>query len=216
MKTICVGGSASNCGKTAVVELLAKAFPGWAAVKVTPSSLEAACPHGRDCGACSPPEGPYEIISDRGVLAVPGKDTVRYLDAGVSRVLWIRSLPEHIPAALNEALAELSHVPGVIVESTTVIGAVDALNILVLREGAVSLKESARKCLDRVDIVALNLSLDSQSKHAATAKVRGPVGKSAQIIPMCAVLPPDDRTNREFVDACRDYLRRQDRCYAQR
>lgn len=194
MKLICVGGASAHCGKTAVAALLLRAFPGWAAVKVTPSRPGEPCPHGEDCGACQPPEGSFEIIDDPATLSSPGKDTARFIEAGASRVLWVRSLPESLPEALESALGRRSDAPGVIVESTTAMPLLDGLHILVARAGVDEVKGSARACLDRIDLVALNFA-------------NGPVPRALQcvgrIIPVCPTRAPFDPANEAFIEACR-------------
>lgn len=197
MKLICIGGASAHCGKTAVAALLLRAFPGWAAIKVTPSRPGEACPHGEDCGACTPPDGPFEIIADPVTLASPGKDTARFMEAGASRVLWIRALPESLPAALESALGLLSDAPGVIVESTTAIPLLDGLHILVARAGVAEVKDSARRCLDRIDVVALNTPA---SPGDCPSSLLENVGR---IIPVYPMRPHLDAANQAFLDACR-------------
>jgi hypothetical protein len=177
-----------------VAALILRAFPGWAAIKVTPSRPSEVCPHGEDCGACSPPDGPFEIIADPVILASPGKDTARFLEAGASSVLWVRSLPESLPEALGSALGRLSDAPGVIVESTTAIPLLDGLHILVARAGVDEVKDSARRCLDRIDLVALNFA------NGRASSLLESVGR---IIPVHPMLPPFDAANQPFLDACR-------------
>lgn len=200
MKVICVGGSSSHCGKTAVVSLLLKAFPGWAAVKVTPCRSDEICPRGDECGACKPPDGPYEIVE---CPESPGKDTARYLEAGASRVLWVRSLPEFLPEALESALARLSDAPGVIIESTTAIHLLDGLNILVIREGVDEIKESAQRCMDKVDLIMLNIR-DTQAL-SSNFHVEAPMLKAWRVIPMCAILPLEHHFNQEFLTAVNEF-----------
>lgn len=203
MKTICVGGDSSNSGKTALVVMLAKMFPGWAVVKVTPSRPDAVCPHGSDCGACKAPDGPYEIIRDLEVLMSAGKDTARFLDIGVEKVLWVRTRPEHLTSALDGAIAELADAPGVIVESTTGISFLNGLNILVTQNRLEKMKKSARDCLDRVDIVALNVDPeDCLPDYQDLSKLKSMLNPRTRLISMCAMLPPDSLINRDFVDTC--------------
>lgn len=206
MKIICVGGNSSNCGKTSVAILLSKVFPNWAAIKVTPSRPADLCPRGHDCGACHPPDGPYEIIADHEILAIPGTDTARYLEAGISRVLWIRSLPEFLLSAMEAALFELSDAPGVIIESTTAIPLLNGLNILTIRGGIDQIKESARRCIHSVNLVALNMREGKALPIYVVGKRMGGLGRTARIIPMCATLGPEASVNKSFVEACKNAL----------
>ena len=127
MNMVCIGGLSSGCGKTSVACLLLKAFPGWAAAKVTPSRPDDVCPRGSHCDACRPPEGSYEVLFDAQIPERPGKDTSRFAEAGASRVAFVRALPGCLPAALEFTLAQLSGTPGVIVESTTAMPLVSGL-----------------------------------------------------------------------------------------
>lgn len=199
MKTICIGSVSSGCGKTSVAELLLKAFPGWAALKVTPCRPDEACPSGRDCGACEPPADGFEIITDRNVLARPGKDTARLLKAGASRVIWVRSVPKSLSEALESALALLSDAPGVIVESTTAVPLFEGFRVVVTMNGAVEMKASAREALACADLIALNLT---DSRPSALA-VPTDVESAAPVVSLRASLPPSDPANREFVEICR-------------
>lgn len=206
MKTICVGGSSSNSGKTSIVNLLLTAFPGWAAIKVTPCRPNHACPHGVGCGACVPPAESYEIISDLRIIDRPDKDTSGFLDAGASRVLWIRSLPPCVPEALDEALDELSDEPGVIIESTSALPFIDGLKILAVRAGG-EMKESAKRCLDDIDFAAWNVEKDKVVPINSVDKISFLLNRVSRIIPMCAMLPIDAPVNRAFIEACRAEVR---------
>jgi hypothetical protein len=197
LKLICVGGASSHCGKTAVAALLLRAFPGWAAVKITPSRPGEVCPHDQDCGACAPPDGDFEIIDDPAILAGRGKDTARFLEAGAERVLWIRALPESLPAALESALERLSEAPGVIVESTTAIPLLDGLKILVARGGVDEVKLSARRCLDRIDLVALNVPTGRAAGDPSSL-----LRNTGRLVPVHPMLLPHDPANRAFIEAC--------------
>lgn len=197
MKLICIGGASAHCGKTAVAALLLRAFPGWAAIKVTPSRPGEVCPHGEDCGACAPPDDDFEIIDDPMTLASRGKDTARFLEAGADRVFWIRSLPESLPEALELALERLSDAPGVIVESTTAIPLLEGLNVLVARGDVDEVKPSARRCLGQIDLVALNTPT-GRAVGDPSSLLRN-VGR---VIPVHPMLLPRDPANRAFIDVC--------------
>jgi len=199
VKLIGVGGLSSGCGKTAVACLLLKALPGWAAIKVTPCEAERACPHGRDCTACEPPEGEYEIVTDRTSLAAEGKDTARLLEAGAARVAWVRAIPENLPTALAVALDEFADAPGVIVESTSAMCFLDGLHVLVARADESEVKESARGCLDRVDLVAVN----SSSPTAGTLRLPQGLPREVLVVPVYPVLPPEHPLNERFLSAVR-------------
>lgn len=194
MKTICVGGTSSHCGKTALACLLLTALPGWAAVKVTTCRLDEACPRGDDCGACGAPESGYEVVTDRERLMLAGKDTARFIEAGTGPVVWLRALPEFLAEGLESALAQVAGAPGVVVESTTAIRYLGGLHIMVTQTGASDPKESARRCAGLIDLVAVNLRPE-QVGSARQARVQTGV----PTIPVCAVLSKDHAVNRRFL-----------------
>lgn len=200
MSRILVGGAWSSSGKTSVVELLLRALPGWAAIKVTPSRPEEVCPLGTCCGACAPPEGPFEVITDPAVLFQPGKDTDRYRAAGAHGVAWVRALPEALPAALEVAMADLSGAEGILIESGTALPMLEGLRVMVVRPEAVRLKESAARCAGRIDVLAVNHeeAIAPPAVHPLAAMLA-----PSHVLPVCAVLPPDAAVNRAFVAHCR-------------
>lgn len=204
MKRIVVGGAWSNCGKTSLVEMLLQAFPGWGAIKVTPSRAEEICPLGHCCGACLPPSGPFEVLTDPGVLAEPGKDTARFMKAGAAKVAWVRGPVEALPEALALAMAQMTDVPGVIVESTTAMALLEGLNLLVIREDTSDLKDSARSSAGRVDMLVLNAPAPPAPASAppAFAALLG----ARQTCRTCAILPPEHPANAAFISACRAAL----------
>ena len=199
MKLICVGGVSSGCGKTSVASMLIRAFPGWAALKVTPCRPGQACPHARNCGACEPPEGGFEIVTDGAVLAQPDTDTSRLLAAGASRVLWLRSLAECLPQALQSALAVLSDSCGVVVESTTAIPLLQGYRILVTNGGSRDIKDSARACMAHVDLVVVNLMEPDTVPRGGGLDAAA----AAPVVRLCAALPWRHASNREFIELCR-------------
>ncbi|HEY9854199.1 MAG TPA: hypothetical protein V6D05_00590 [Stenomitos sp.] len=203
MRLICVGGAWSASGKTSVVELLLRAFPGWAAIKVTPSRPEEVCPLGTCCGACQAPEGPYEVITEPAILAETGKDTARFQAAGASEVAWIRALPEALPTALEVALAGWVDPPGVIVESTTLLPAVSGLRLVVAPAHMPRAKESTGRCAGHVDLLALNRfgAEEAPVAHPLKARLRAPVALALR-----ADGAVEDPVNAPFIAYCREQV----------
>jgi hypothetical protein len=193
---ICIGGTTSHCGKTAMACLLLRAFPGWAAIKVTPCRPDEACPRGDDCSACRAPDERFEIITDQARLGLAGKDTARFLDAGAERVVWVRALLENLPEALESALVEVAGEPGVIVESTTAMQFLGGLHVMVTRTNQPDVKESARSA-PPADIVAVNMT---PAEIGNTLLDRDQA--DGHTFPVCAVLPPEHSVNRSFVEEC--------------
>ncbi|MDO8589632.1 MAG: hypothetical protein Q7T82_21620 [Armatimonadota bacterium] len=203
MKLICVGGTSSGCGKTSVVSLLLQALPGWAAVKVTPSREDGVCPHGEPCSACVPPEAGYEVVTGPEILSKFGKDTARFMESAPSRVAWARAPTERIPEALESALAEFPDAPGAIIESTTAMPVVDGLRILVTRVGLTEVKDSARRAAESIDLLAVNVEANSDWERVSMVPRLRELAPRAEIVRVCAVLPPEDAMNTGFIAAVR-------------
>jgi len=216
VKLICVGGCSSRSGKTSVACLLLKAFPGWAAMKVTPCRTDDVCPRGDDCGACRPPEGLYEVTIDAEIPARPRKDTGRLVEAGASHVAFVRALPKCLPAALESAMDRLvlslsKEVPGVVIESTTAMPHINGLRILVAREGFSEVKDSARKAAPLVDLFVMNQDASSLREVSAEDFPRTLRTRGKPCVSVCAALGPEHPRNREFVSHCRRFLEKE-RC----
>jgi hypothetical protein len=206
VKVICVGGLSSGCGKTSVVCMLLTAFPGWAAIKVTPSRADEVCPRGRDCEACQPPEGRFEVTIDE-QTPLPGKDTARFAEAGASHVVFVRGLPECLPEALWSAFDLLAGVPGVIVESTTAVPIVDGLRMLVAREGVSEAKDSARAAVGLIDLFVINQEPDAP-RLPRFESIPLVEEVECRIVTACAALSPDHERNGDFITACRLHVDR--------
>jgi hypothetical protein len=204
-KLICVGGLSSGVGKTAVVCMLLKALPGWAAVKVVPSRTDDVCPRGHDCESCQPPEGPYDVAIDAEIAARAGKDTARFVEAGASHVAFVRALPERLPSALEAVLEQFFDAPGVVVESTTAMPLINGLRILVGREGWCEVKDSAAAVMGLVDLFVVNREGGDLPDRPA---VDTPLAAELPVKPItvCASLPPEHPSNQALIAYCRRFL----------
>ena len=104
-----IGSAASNTGKTELACTLLRKFSkncDIIGIKVTTiNEKEGQCPRGGEgCGVCASLEGVYCITEE--LDSSSGKDTARLLDAGASRVFWLRVLKEHLMEGIN-ALVEI-------------------------------------------------------------------------------------------------------------
>ena len=71
MKILCVAGTSSGVGKTAVACALLKHVPGWAALKVTRCHPGRGCPRGKACSVCSGREDEDEMVDKCGGMIAP-------------------------------------------------------------------------------------------------------------------------------------------------
>ena len=99
-----IGSAGTNLGKTELAcELLRKFSKNHniTGIKVTTiKDKDGQCPRGGEgCGVCSSLEGKFYITEEADGSS--GKDTARILQAGASRVFWIRVLRGHLAEAIN-------------------------------------------------------------------------------------------------------------------
>jgi molybdopterin-guanine dinucleotide biosynthesis protein len=161
MNTICITAAQSKSGKTTLVERLLSRLEGWAACKVTVCSPDGdhRCPRGNDaCGVCTSLDEDYLLEETPTVIEEEGKDTWRYRTAGAAKVIWVKTKPDFLRTAVEEALEKLSGYPGVIVEGNHALQVLDPdAAVMVLsgkfgKSGKPSYKPSAKAVLNKIDL----------------------------------------------------------------
>ncbi len=158
MAIIVIGGHSRSVGKTSVVAGLISALPefDWTAVKITQYGHGVCSANGAPCD-CATSDHSWAISEeqDRG-----GKsDTSRFLIAGASRALWVRTEQGRLAEAMPALRQRLESSQYVIIESNSVLKFLrPELYIPVLDPGTDDFKDSAREFLDRADAVILHAS----------------------------------------------------------
>jgi molybdopterin-guanine dinucleotide biosynthesis protein len=172
MKTICIAGTASGVGKTAVAEMLLRSLEGWSAAKISVGHV--ATQHGRKVRETHGLKGkPFEIVTSPDLLNQPGSDTARFLAAGARRVIWVRTQRRAIGAAVRELLRRLRPRENILVEGNSFARAArPAVTILVAAAGRREMKASARAILRMVDIVLLKAERGDTAQVVARAVKR--------------------------------------------
>ncbi|MGH7549337.1 MAG: hypothetical protein ACREK3_01110 [Gemmatimonadota bacterium] len=154
MTVVTVSGTASEVGKTGLVCELLGRLPGWGAVKVTRGHYRSC---GRDPETCCVSHllgDRPRVFADRELTLVDGKDTGRYWRAGAADVRWVVAARGQEGQGLDEALADLAELPGVVVEGNRILEHITPrLAVLVAHPGQREIKSSARRVLDRIDIL---------------------------------------------------------------
>ena len=156
MATIVIGGHSRSVGKTSVVAGLIAALAdyGWTAVKITQYGHGVCSVNGETCG-CAVDEHTWSISEEKD--AASGKDTARYLAAGATRSLWVRTKQGRLAEAVPDLRRALSGAANVIIESNSVLRFLRPdLYLTVLDPATADFKESAREYLDRADAVLLH------------------------------------------------------------
>ncbi|MHC4556771.1 MAG: hypothetical protein ACYS80_05640, partial [Planctomycetota bacterium] len=102
-----IGSTGANVGKTELACAIFRKFSkNWDIVGVKVTTIEdkdGQCPRGGEgCGVCSSLDGVYCITEETDNSS--GKDTARLLDAGASRVFWLRVLKKHLPEGVTALL----------------------------------------------------------------------------------------------------------------
>jgi molybdopterin-guanine dinucleotide biosynthesis protein len=147
-----ISGTASEVGKTTLLCALLERLPGWAAVKVTRGHYRSC---GRDPDTCCVSHllgDEPRVFSDRETTDVPDKDTGRYWAAGAADVRWVVAASGQEIEGLRRALADLTGVPGVLVEGNRIVrGCRPDLAIMVASPGQREVKATARRILGQID-----------------------------------------------------------------
>ncbi len=170
MATIVIGGHSRSVGKTSVVAGLIAALAdyGWTAVKITQYGHGVCSVNGETCG-CAVDEHTWSISEEKD--ADSGKDTARYLAAGATRSLWVRSKQGRLAEAVPDLRYALAGAANVIIESNSVLRFLRPdLYLTVLDPATADFKESAREYLDRADAVLLHERTGSAQWESVSLK----------------------------------------------
>src|ERR1051325_11853931 len=156
----------SNTGKTTLVCELIQRLPGWEAIKLTRG-------HYRSCG--KDPTGccVSDLLRDEPVVRSgreanyeKGKDTGRFWDAGATNVHWVIVGEDQVERGINEALGRVKSA-GVIVEGNSFLDHIEAgFAITCARAGENKLKTSARRTLQKADVLYLSRIDDCGRENA--------------------------------------------------
>jgi len=118
MKLVMVGGHTRNIGKTSVVEGIIRATHefNWTAAKITQFGHGVCSVNGEACG-CAVSEHQFSITEERHTDT--GTDTARFLAAGATRSLWVRTKQGELFTALPALREQIENDEFVIVESNS-------------------------------------------------------------------------------------------------
>lgn len=156
MALVVVGGHSRSVGKTSVMAGLIAALPefNWTALKITQ--------YGH--GICSANGEPCDCVTDDHTRAITEEhdrsgetDTSRFLVAGASRSLWVRTRQGMLAEAMPDVRRKIAAAENAIIESNSVIRFLRPdLYLSVLDAGTADFKDSAREFLDRADALILH------------------------------------------------------------
>ena len=197
MAIIVIGGHSRSVGKTSVVSELISALREfeWTAVKITQ--------YGH--GVCSGNGEPCDCVTDDHSWAISEEkdrsgesDTSRFLVAGASRALWVRTEQGRLAEAMPALRQRIATSRNVIVESNSVLKFLRPdLYLTVLDPSTEDFKISAREFLDRASAVILHDGASGGNSSWQNVSLK-PVATR----PVFHITPPPYVTN-EIVDFVR-------------
>jgi hypothetical protein len=158
MAIVVIGGHSRSVGKTSVVAGLIAALPQfeWTAVKITQYGHGICSANGEACD-CATGDHSWAISEDRDRSGE--SDTSRFLVAGASRSLWVRTEQGRLAEAMPALRQRIESAANVIIESNSVVKFLRPdLYLTVLDPATADFKNSAREFLDRADAVILHES----------------------------------------------------------
>jgi molybdopterin-guanine dinucleotide biosynthesis protein len=193
---VVVGGQSRSVGKTSVVAGLIARLPQmrWTAFKITQYGHGFCTANGAPC-ACATADHTIAISEERS--ASSGTDTARFLAAGASRSIWVRTRQGMLAEAMPRIQKELATAENAILESNSILQFLEPdLYLTVLDSATADFKTSARHYLDRADALLIHSAPSGPPESDIFATL--PAATSRFLI-----APPDYLTS-EIVD----YVRR--------
>lgn len=161
MAVIVIGGHSRSVGKTSVVAGLISALREfeWTAVKITQYGHGICSANGEACD-CATADHSWAISEETDRSGE--SDTSRFLVAGASRALWVRTEQGRLAEAMPSFRTRIADATNVIVESNSVLKFLRPdLYLTVLDPATVDFKNSAREFLDRANAVVLHQTGES-------------------------------------------------------
>jgi hypothetical protein len=194
---VVIGGHSRSVGKTSVVTGLIAGLRefDWTAVKITQYGHGVCSANGEACD-CATDDHSWAISEEKDRSGE--SDTSRFLLAGASRALWVRTEQGRLAEAMPALRKRIELARNVIVESNSVLKFIRPdLYVTVLDPATEDFKQSAQEFMDRADAVILH-NRSSAAWHGVSLK---PVAKR----PVFKISSPDYVTA-EIVEFVRSVL----------
>ena len=153
MAVVVVGGHTRNIGKTTLAAqiLAATSSLQWTAMKITQYGHGVCSANGEDCD-CAIADHAIAISEERSRNS--GTDTSRMLDAGATRVLWVRTQQGGLAEAMPKLRREMASSANVLIESNSILRFLRPdVYVAVLDPNVSDFKASALRYLDRADAI---------------------------------------------------------------
>lgn len=170
MAILIVGGHSRSVGKTSVVAGLIAALPDfrWTAMKVTQHGHDICSADGEPCECAI---GQHEWAISEEADRFGKSDTSRFLLAGATRSLWVRTQQGRLAEAMPAIRSRIAGVHNLIVESNSILKFLQPdLYLTVLDPGTEDFKTSAREFLDRADAVIMHNGAEASAWKGISLK----------------------------------------------
>jgi hypothetical protein len=199
MAIVVVGGHSRSVGKTSVVAGLIAGLPEfhWTAMKITQYGHGICSANGELCD-CATDDHSWAVNEERDRSGE--SDTSRFLVAGATRSLWVRTRQGMLAEAMPRVRQELASAENAIVESNSVMRFLRPdLYLTVLDTATADFKLSAQEFLDRADALILH---DGDHLAWTNVSLKPVAGK-----PLFRIQPPQYVTD-ELVGFVRERLQK--------
>jgi molybdopterin-guanine dinucleotide biosynthesis protein len=153
---IVVGGNSRSVGKTSVVAGLIARLPEfhWTAFKITQYGHGFCTADGKPC-QCQTADSCVAVNAEHDRAS--GTDTSRFLAAGASRSIWVRTRIGMLAEAMPKIEKEIQASQNAILESNSILEFFKPdLYLTVLDPGVADFKDSARRFLGKADALLIS------------------------------------------------------------
>ena len=155
MRVVTVSGAHKGVGKTVLAELILHNLSGFAAIKITMSSV-------------------YTSVSDKEEeIMVPEKDTFRMKRSGAEKVVWVRSTERLLLEAMEQALTMIGKPKGLLIEGNSILKHLNpTIAFFVIDSTMEQMKPSRISALKKADVCIVNQRNGSTISGETLQKVK--------------------------------------------
>lgn len=203
MPLVIIGGHSRSVGKTSVVAGLIAALTefDWTAVKITQYGHGICSANGEACD-CATADHTWAISEEKDRSGE--SDTSRFLIAGASRVLWVRTEQGRLAEAMPALRQRIAQARNLIVESNSVMKFLRPdIYLTVLDPATADFKASAREFLNSASAVILHQPAGRSGPAWQNVSLKPVAGR-----PVFRITPPPYVTP-EIVNFVRETLHNQ-------
>lgn len=188
MKVVTVSGARKGVGKTVLAELLLRNMYGFAAIKITMTTM-------------------YTSVSDNEEeIMVPEKDTFRLKKSGAEKVVWVRATERLLQEAMEQALGLIGKPKGLLIEGNSILKYLNpTIAFFVIDSKVEQMKPSRISALKKADVCIVNQRNGSTISREIIQKAKS-INPKIRIFSF-DLFSPNSRENEDFKNLIR-YLKK--------